>query len=105
MGTKRLRKSVPVDSKSVKVVPAKEFEAAPRKARTSIYDSYAQRLVASGKSEGVIIQVPEGMDPQNYRGYVYIGMRKSLAKLGKKDASVKIVMGTKNNMLVQLATA
>lgn len=103
MSIKRSRRSVPVDPKTVKVVPAKEFEAAPRKARSSVYDGYAQRLIASGKSEGVVIPVPEGMNPTNYRGYVYTGMKKALAKFGKKDTSVRITMGTKNNMLVQLA--
>lgn len=91
MGNKRPRKSKSPSPDAVKLIDASAFKAAPRKQKPSIYDPYATALGEAAKGQGVTIPIPEGIEPGNYRGYVVMGVKKALTKLGL----AKVKFGTR----------
>lgn len=85
---KRVRSAAP--SGSVKILSSESVKLMPRKARDSHYDPYAQALRSAGKSEGVLIPIPEGSSTKIFRQSASTGMRRSLEKLGEKATRVSV---------------
>lgn len=74
----------PSTDSAVQVMDPKDFQAAPRKRRSSKCDPVAQKLLEAGKGKLVPMPVPKDSNPQQYRSYVYIALQKSLKHFAPK---------------------